>query len=202
MDEQRLGDIEKRVYDIEQRQDRFDLRIDKLFRCFKKLQKFVHKEVTDKYRRIGSLRVSKTQITAIIISLSLSLINSINQNWELIGLPWDLQGYMEEIKMEWIHPEYLFMVFLIWPLGVVLKSLTSIGNGWIPRILLLFSVIGCAVIGYTISPYVGIGRWGDAIFKQGFMQGFFVSSAAAKLYDLKHGWSKNKKLKKEQINDI
>jgi len=149
---------------------------------------------------IGKMQVSKTQVIGLIVSLSLGLANSIRQSGN-VRLPLDLKGYMESLNMEWINPEYLFMVFLIWPLGIFLKHRSPISNGLIPRYLFLAAVLGCAVWGWKISPYIGGDRWFDAILRQGIVQGFFVSSAAAKIYDIKHGGSKNKKikLKKEEV---
>ena len=184
------------VEELRDRIEKIELRIDKLFRLFKKLQNFVHKEVGDKYKRIGSLRVSKTQITAIVISLSLSLTNFFLR-WKDTRPTLVWKGIrsinMNEIFSvidfnKWIRPNFVFIVPVLIGVGLFLKYiLPKLNNKLIPVILFGVGFVLASGFGYFNSQYLGGARIYDTFIIAGLSQGFVTTASAVATYSMVHG---------------
>jgi len=164
----------------------------------KRIWVYVRTQETNRTHQLGNVRVDKRQVAAILISLAFGLLNFIRQ-WAYrndVRLPWVSQGNMGEKIMEYIHPDFLFVVPVLLGLGMILKKYTKIDNGLIPTINFVVAALMCAIWGYSMSAFTGGDRVFDALVRSGFAQGFLVSAVATKLYDGAHGAKKAQKNRK------
>jgi len=199
----KIEDLEKRLHDLEHTVKKNCARIDKnseglekLGKLYKKLQRIVQKEIVDRYRNFGTVRVSKTQVTAVCISLSLSLVNFFlqwrdmrpNFIWESIR-SYNMFEFFSVVDLnQWIRPNFIFIVPVLIGLGLVPKYLfPKLNNKLIPVILFAIGFVMASIFGYMNSTYTGGARMYDTFIICGLSQGFATTAVAVMTYSMVHG---------------
>jgi len=79
-----VEELEKRIYELEHRIDKVELRTDNNTNDIKQIWMFVKVYVVDTVKKVGSFRFTKRQLTTLFVSFTLWLISIIMRFFNVI----------------------------------------------------------------------------------------------------------------------
>ena len=79
-----VEELEKRIYELEHRIDKVELRTDNNTNDIKQIWMFVKVYVVDTVKKVGSFRFTKKQLTTLFVSFTLWLISIIMRFFNVI----------------------------------------------------------------------------------------------------------------------
>lgn len=82
------------------------------------------------------------------------------------------------IAVEYIKPELLILVFVLWYIGTLLKKTEKVDDWKIPFILMLISIVMCVLWVFSINGASWLGLW------VGLMQGLVIAAVEGQGYQL------------------